>query len=131
MNMPPCLNLSSEVSAKNTLIGYRCVCKEQESDWDDTVKSNNTLPQARIERSWFYPEETRKIPCGNMMSNSPRPEKAQTPSEECMESDWDADLDQVPDYQSRPHADHRKPKLLKRHSKPIQNPPQGWPTQTW
>ena len=51
-----------------------------------------------------------------------------------MESDWDADLDQVPDYPSRPHNDHRKPKPLKRHIQPLRRPPQGWPkdrSTTW
>ena len=61
------------------------------------VEVNKPVPQAKIERSWFSPEETRKMPQGNMMSNSPRSERAQTPSEVCMESDWDVDLDQVPD----------------------------------
>ena len=111
------------------LVGYRCICKDEVSDWDDMVDVNKLVPQARIERSWFYPEETRKMPNGSMMINSPRSEN--TPSEVCMESDWDADLDQVPDYQSRPCNNCRKPKLLKRHTQPLRRPPQGWPIQTW
>ena len=107
--------------------GYRCVCKDQESEWDDMVEMNKSIPQARIKRSWFYPEETKKAPHGNMMSNSPRSEKLQTPSEECIESDWDTNLNQVSDYPSRPHADCRKSKTLKRHTQPLRRPLQRWP----
>ena len=58
----------------------------------------------RIERSWFLSEETKKMPHGSDLLNSPMPEKkrVQAPSEECMESDWDMDSDQVPDFASRP-----------------------------
>ena len=62
------------------------------------------------------------------MVKFPRSEKAQTPSEECMVSAWDADLEEVPDYPSRPCADCKKP--LNRHTQPHRRPPQGWPKDT-
>ena len=51
-----------------------------------------------------------------------------------MESDWDMDLGQVPEYPSRPHAEQRKPKPLNRHSQLLKRPPKGWPrasSKTW
>ena len=80
-----------------TLTGYRCICNDEESDWDGTVETYHPLPQAEIKQSWLLHEETKKTPHCSIKSNSPKPEKAHTPLE-CMESDWDADLEKVPDY---------------------------------
>ena len=91
-----------------TPLGYRCVCKEPESDWDDyREEPHQPIPQARIGRSWFLPEETKKMPCSSVLSNPPpQKKKVQSPpSEENTESDWDVDSDQVLDFASRPHAD--------------------------
>ena len=55
------------------------------------------------------PQETAKMtPQGESTPNSPRSERSQTASE-YMESDWDEDLDQIPDYPSRLYNDCRKP----------------------
>ena len=61
------------------------------------------------------------MPHGSVISNSPKTEKAQTPSE-CMELDWETDFDQVPDSPSRPCNDHRKPRPLKRHNQILKKP---------
>ena len=59
-----------------TPIGYRCVCHEQESEWDDNHEQpHQQIPKARIETSWFFPEETKKMPHSNMLSNCTRPER--------------------------------------------------------
>ena len=54
-----------------TPVGHRCICKDEVSDLDDMIDVNKLMPQAKIERSWFYPEETRKTPNGSIMTNSP------------------------------------------------------------
>ena len=54
--------------------------------------------------------------------------------QECMASDWNADLDQIPDYPSTLHTDCRKGKPLKRHAQHLRRPIQGWPkdrSTTW
>ena len=65
-------------------------------------------------------------PQGESTPNSPRSERTQTTSE-YIESDWDDNLDLIPDYPSRPYNDHRKPQSLRRQNLVIQKLPQGWP----
>ena len=109
-----------------TPTGYKCICNNEELDWDGTVVIYHPVPQAEIKQSWFLPEKARMTPQEDIMPNSPRSERTLAMSE-CMESDWDADLDHVPDYPSRPYNDCTKPRPLKRHNLTIWKPPQGWP----
>ena len=65
---------------------YSCIYNDQESDWDEMVETYHPLFQTKIEKSWFLPGNTKKTSHGSTISNSLRPEKAQTPSE-CMKLD--------------------------------------------
>ena len=62
------------------------------------------------------------------LTTSPIPERknVQFPSDGCMESDWDLDSEQVPDFAFRPMPTEENPKPLKRHSPPIRRPPHRW-----
>ena len=100
-----------------TPAGYRCVCSTKESDWDGIMVTYHHMPHAQIKQSWFQsqPETVRMTPQtlvmmtpqGESAPNSPRSERTQTTSE-YMESDWDEDLDQIPDYPSRPYYNQKK-----------------------
>ena len=119
-----------------TPTGYRCMCNDKESDWDGTVVTYHPVPQAQIQESWFQPQpETVRMtpqgtakmtPHGESAPNSPRSERTQTTSE-YMELHCIKDLDQIPDYLSRPYNDYRKPQCLRRQNFVIWKPPQGWP----
>ena len=99
-----------------TTTGYRCVCKDEESDWDGTVVTYHPVPVAQIRQSWFQPETVsmmsqgtaKMTPQGESAPNSLKSERTQT-SSDYMESDWDKDLDQILDYPSRLYNDCRKP----------------------
>ena len=90
-----------------TPAGYRCISNDIDLDWDGMVETYHPLPKAEIKQSWFLHDETKKMPHNSPKPSSPKPEKAQTPLE-CIELEWDTDLDEVSDYLSQPHNDQRE-----------------------
>ena len=66
------------------------------------------------------------MPQGESATISPKSKKTLTSSEQ-MESDWDEDLDVVPDYPARPHSARRAPQPIRRQNFVITQPPLGWP----